>query len=43
MPNAAMIPHIRKVEFNWEYLIPHVGLLRISSALWKSREWNLIG
>jgi hypothetical protein len=35
---AVMIPQIRKVKFDREYLIPHVGLLRISSALMKKKR-----
>jgi len=33
--NALVIPQIRKAKFDCEYLIPHVGLFRISSALQK--------
>ena len=33
MPNALRIPQMRKAKFDWEYLIPHIGLFRISSAL----------
>jgi hypothetical protein len=33
MPNAAIVPQIRKIKFDREYFIPQVGLLRINSAL----------
>jgi hypothetical protein len=35
---AVMIPQIRNIRFNWEYFFPHVGLLRINSALTKSKR-----
>ena len=31
--NAAISPQTRKVTLDWEYFLPHVGLLRMSSAL----------
>jgi hypothetical protein len=31
--NALIMPQIRNAKFDCEYLIPHVGLFRISSAL----------
>jgi len=33
-----MIPQIRNIRFNWEYFFPHVGLLRINSALMKRKR-----
>ena len=38
MLNAARLPQMRKAMFDREYLIPHVGLFRISSALQHERE-----
>ena len=35
---AARMPAKRKMKFNCEYLIPQVGLLRISSALKKNKD-----
>jgi hypothetical protein len=38
IPNAAIVPKIRKIKFDREYFIPHVGLLRINSALEKKYQ-----
>ena len=40
IPKAVIVPQMRKIKFEREYLIPQVGLLRINSALYNKNQFN---